>query len=199
MAASQALLSLFSCPIHNISEKHIERGPQGTREGLTCYRRCDPLQDLIIDRYCRKGSEAAEHTVLLRADHVIMSRKLQETVQDLTMNITKNVSEWAQSYFTLDEAHHFKSTETLIHFYVYSHKVLTCKEAEWFQSTSEKNVFLYTQTSIIISGLYSMNNITFVITWLLREQHAGKHLLAWLRVLISLKGEERLRLVFWQP
>lgn len=141
MAASQALLSLFSCPIHNISEKHIERGPQGTREGLICYRRCDPLQDLIIDRYCRKGSEAAEHTVLLWADHVIISRKLQETVQDLTMNITKNVSERAQSHFTLDEAHHFKSMETLIHFYVYSHKVLTCKEAEWFQSTSEKMFF----------------------------------------------------------
>lgn len=37
------------------------------------------------------------------------------------------------------------------------------------------------------------------IAGLLRQQNAGEHLLPRFRILICLEGEERLRLVFWQP
>lgn len=40
MAAGQPLLSLFSCPIHRISEKHNQGGPQGTGEAPVCYSHC---------------------------------------------------------------------------------------------------------------------------------------------------------------
>lgn len=42
---------------------------------------------------------------------------------------------------------------------------------------------------------------TFILwfTWLLGQQNAGEHFLFWLRILLCLEGEERLRLVFWQP
>lgn len=42
MAAGQPLLSLFSCPIQCVSEKHNQGRPQGTGEAQICYRRRDP-------------------------------------------------------------------------------------------------------------------------------------------------------------
>lgn len=100
--ASGQQLSLFSCPIHCISEKHNQGEPQGTGEGLIFYRRCDPLQDLIIDR---EGSESTEHTVLPQAHHAIMSPKAQgtkysEAMQELMRNIAQMSWCWLRSCFT---------------------------------------------------------------------------------------------------
>lgn len=66
-------------------------------EGLIWYRRCDPLQDLIIDRDCREGSEAVEHTVLPQADHVIMSSKYSKYSR-LTQELMRSVTQMSQCW-----------------------------------------------------------------------------------------------------
>lgn len=74
MATGQPLLSLFSCPIHSIFEKHNQGGPQGKGQALISYRRCDLLHDLIIDRHCRKrirGRRTQRASLSRSCDNVI--------------------------------------------------------------------------------------------------------------------------------
>lgn len=69
MAAGQPLLSLFSGPIHGISEKHNQGEPQGT--DLIPHRLCDLLHGnwQILQERIR----GTEHRVFSQADHVVNS------------------------------------------------------------------------------------------------------------------------------
>lgn len=173
MAAGQPLLSLFSCPIRRISEKHNRAGPQGTGKAPVCRRHDRPGPgEKKMDRNCRRG-----HSVLPRADHVIMSSKKKREIAATDEDHGLNVTEWS-------------TVETLM-----------CERNNiHLRSAHGGNYRERSQSVILHPSRASGEYLTSVrISRLLRQQHAGEHLLPRVRVHVRLEGEERLGLVLRHP